>query len=187
MTRVIRAACAALSLISAMAPGAVMALLGALGLMIAPAAAASGRPAAIAAKVPAPGAPGAGEPARRRPGDPGCRVHIDDVRMAGYRGHGRPADAAFVAAYVSCRLTVRHMSLQVTLWKAGLFYDHEQAQTTARTAAGRRLGSYTTHVACKDRTASRFYGVAHAVVYFGGRRGDAWVRSARSSMPRCGT
>ncbi len=114
-------------------------------------------------------------------------MHIDDVRIAGYLSHGRMIRAAAVGAYVSCRLTVHNMLLQVTLWKAGLLYDHKQAQTTVRTAADSRLGSYVTHVTCKDQTASRFYGVAHAVVYFDGRRGDAWVKSPRASTPRCGT
>ncbi|HKB30248.1 MAG TPA: hypothetical protein VKD26_05360, partial [Streptosporangiaceae bacterium] len=135
-----------------------------------------------------PGAPGAGQPpAHRGRTDPGCRVRIDDVRIAGYLGSGRVIRAAVVGAYVACRLTVHHMSLQVTLWKAGLLYDHEQAQTTVAAVAGSRLGSDVTRVTCRDQTTSRFYGVAHAVVYFDGRRGDAWVKSPGTSAPRCGT
>ena len=133
------------------------------------------------------GEPGAGQREHQHRTDPGCRVYIDDVRIAGYLSHGRMIRAASVGAYVACRLTVHHMSLQVTLWKTGLLYDHKQTQTTVRTAAGRRLGSDVTRVACKDQTTSRFYGVAHAVVYFGGKRGDAWVKSPRASTPRCGT
>ncbi len=126
---------------------------------------------------------------RTHPGrpDPGCQVHIGDVRVAGYRGRGRWIRAADVSAYLACRLRVHRISLQVTLWKAGLLYDHRQAQTTARAAAGRYLDGYLTRVTCKDATTSRFYGVAHAVVYFRGRRGDAWVKSSRKSTPRCGT
>jgi hypothetical protein len=119
--------------------------------------------------------------------DPDCRVHIADVRVAGDRSHGRLIDTASVGASVACRFTVHHLSLQVTLWKAGLLYDHEQSQTTVRAAVGDRLGNYLTHVTCEDQTISRFYGVAHAVVYFGGRRGDAWVRSTGNRSARCGT
>jgi hypothetical protein len=119
--------------------------------------------------------------------DPGCRVQIADVRLAGYRRHGRLIDAASVGASVACRFTVNRLSLQVTLWKAGLLYDHEQAQTTVRAAVGDRLGNYQTRVTCEDRTISRFYGVAHAVVYYGGRRGDAWVKSTGTRTSRCGT
>ena len=119
--------------------------------------------------------------------DPGCRVQIADVRVAGYRRHGRLIDTAGVGASVACRFTVSHLSLQVTIWKAGLLYDHEQAQSTVRAAVGDRLGNYQTRVTCEDQTISRFYGVAHAVVYFGGRRGDAWVKSTGTRTSRCGT
>jgi hypothetical protein len=137
----------------------------------------------------APHSQGAPTVERTHPGrpDPGCQVHIGDVRVAAYRGRGRWIRAADVSAYLACRLRVHRISLQVTLWKAGLLYDHRQAQTTARAAAGRYLDSYLTRVTCKDETTSRFYGVAHAVVYFRGRRGDAWVKSSRKSTPRCGT
>jgi len=130
-----------------------------------------------------------GPPTITHPGrpDPGCQVHIGEVRVAGYRGRGRWIRTADVSAYLACRLRVHRISLQVTLWKAGLLYDHRQAQTTARATAGRHLDSYLTRVTCKDETTSRFYGVAHAVVYFRGRRGDAWVKSSRKSTPRCGT
>ncbi len=119
--------------------------------------------------------------------DPGCRVHIGDVRLVAYRKHGSVIHAAGVDANVTCGLPVHRMSLQVTLWKAGLLYDHQQAQTTVRAAAGSYLGSYLTRATCKDQTTSGFYGVAHAVVYFGGKRGDAWVKSPGTSTPRCGT
>ncbi|HUK68088.1 MAG TPA: hypothetical protein VLW50_04920 [Streptosporangiaceae bacterium] len=119
--------------------------------------------------------------------DPGCQVRIGEVRLAGFRDHGRWLHAADVSAYLACKHPVRDMSLQVTLWKVGLFYDHRQAQSTAKAVAGSHLGSDLTRVACKDETASRFYGVAQAVVYFRGKRGDAWVRSPGTSTPRCGT
>jgi hypothetical protein len=119
--------------------------------------------------------------------DPSCQVHIGDVRVAGFRSHDRWLQAAGVSAYLACKRPVRDISLQVTLWKSGLFYDHRQAQTTAKAAAGSHLGGDLTRVTCKDETTSRFFGVAHAVVYFGGRRGDAWVRSPGTSKPRCGT
>ena len=159
-----------------------------------------GAGAGPASAAPAPGRhTGAGSPSalhspgaadkRTQPGrpDPGCQVHIGDVRIAGFRSRGRWIRAAGVSAYVACRLQVHKISLQVTLWKAGLLYDHRQAQTIARAAAGGYLGSYLTRVTCKDATTSSFYGVAHAVVYFRGRRGDAWVKSSRKSTPRCGT
>ncbi len=119
--------------------------------------------------------------------DPGCQVHIGDAHVSGFRSHDRWLHAAGVSAYLACKRPVRDMSLQVTLWKSGLFYDHRQAQTTAKAAAGSHLGGDLTRVTCKDETTSRFFGVAHAVVYFGGRRGDAWVRSPGTSRPRCGT
>ncbi len=123
---------------------------------------------------------------RGRP-DPGCQVRIGIVRIADHHNDDRSAHAAQVSAYLACRLAVRRMSLQVTIWKKGLFYDHRQAQTTATAAAGAYLEGRPTHVTCKDRTTSRFYGVAHAVVYFHGKRGDAWVKSPAASTPRCGT
>ena len=50
--------------------------------------------------------------------DPGCQLHIGDVRVAGFRSHDRWIRLAGVSAYLACTLAVPDMSLQVTLWKA---------------------------------------------------------------------
>jgi hypothetical protein len=117
----------------------------------------------------------------------GCRLNIGNAGIAAYRAGDRRIDAVSVGAYLTCRVPVRSMLLEVTLWKTGLFYDHRQAQTTARDTNSAHMTSLVTSVRCKDQAVSAFFGVAHAVVRAGGRRGDAWVKSPRTIQHACGT
>ncbi len=122
----------------------------------------------------------------------GCRLHIGDAGITAHRAgdrraSDRRASAVSVGAYVACRLPVRSIWLEVTLWKTGLIYDHRQAQTTVRAADSDHLVDSMTSVTCRDRAISAFFGVAHAVVHAGRRRGDAWVKSPRTIRRPCGT
>lgn len=126
-------------------------------------------------------------PARPDTTDPDCPVRVGDVRITSHGGPQHWRRMTTVGAVLSCGSVVRRMSLQVTLWKTGLLYDHEQAQTVVRAASGTRLADLMTRVACKDQTTSRFFAVAYAVVYSGPSRGDAWVKSPHIVAPPCGT
>jgi hypothetical protein len=138
------------------------------------------------------------DPARAKPGasqqvahpgtaDPACRVRVGDVRMTAAGSRGYQHRTVTAGAVLICGSVVHNMSLQVTLWKTGFFYDHEQAQTAVRAASGTHLADFMTRVNCKDQATSSFFAVAYAVVYFGGSRGDAWAKSPHTVAPRCGT
>jgi hypothetical protein len=119
--------------------------------------------------------------------NPGCRARIGNAYLTRHDVGGRQVLEVGVTAHLRCRSRVNGLSLQVTLWKTGLLFDHKVAQTkvTARSAVS--LTDSLTRATCRSHASSRFYGVAHATVSFRGRSGGTWTRSPDTIALPCGT
>jgi hypothetical protein len=96
--------------------------------------------------------------------------------------------AVKVNAQIKCRRVSMSLFLQVTLWKTGLIVPHKVAgPTTARLAKGNLIKNQMTWKACKNRTASTYYGTSFGRVVFRGVTYTASLQTPKKVSLPCGT
>lgn len=99
----------------------------------------------------------------------------------------RGARMVRVNAQLGCARQVGSLYLQVTLWKTGAIFPHEQARTTVTRARGRYLANTGTARTCRNGDATTFYATAYASIRYDGQTYSASSQTPRKVTLACGT
>jgi hypothetical protein len=125
------------------------------------------------------------------PEKPLCRIEVDRAHPSTYfKNRGLPA--VKVNARSVCNIEQREVVLTVKLYKVGLFFDHLVASTQtnpgARLSSGLRIENNNTYAICKNKTLTRYYGIATATATIAGKRVAAPPARSLQIFPiKCGT
>lgn len=125
------------------------------------------------------------------PKKPLCRIEVDRAHPSTYfKNRGLPT--VKVNARSVCNIEQREVVLTVKLYKVGLFFDHLVASTQtnpgARASSGLRIQNNNTYAICKNKTLTRYYGIASATATIGGKRVAAPPARSLQIFPiKCGT